>query len=397
MINNNDELEEELENDEYYNLDDMDKSRAILGDKDLSMGDIANILSGDEEENNDVDVSLHGHNAIDILDERDNQRTSSDGTINNLYKENIDATGAVERPDFEEELSYKEKGENKVFSLRQKLEKSLYKLEDYAEHDEKLGPKYEYITNSYYRVSSSDTLKKLSQSEDELISTALVIDPAVLPNARKTISNIIEHISNASIIIGIQPSTAINRSDYDITQLQSIIDEFSGHIVAIGSIGFTDSNLPESKDIQTRFMSQQIEIAIKNNLPLLFTNKSNSNEFYDCISKFDINECVYIDPIETEEQVTFCEEHNASLLLRTDVTYGRYEFYRSVIRSWPKEKILVGSGTDNLAIQDKAGRWNDPSDVRVLLKLFAELKNLNDAEAQYINNKNFLDLYKQLK
>jgi len=183
----------------------------------------------------------------------------------------------------------------------------------------------------------------------------------------------------------------------EVAKLEEIYHSSPEKVVAVGEVGldfayFTrERYLPDNltadqaKDLQRELFKAQINLAKKLNLPLLIhvrddrsENPSNSvcwNEAID-LSKhhFGIYHC-YSGMPETTQKIL--KETNFLISFAGNFTYKKNEYLREAAKIVPLERIVLETDCPFLPPQSIRGQRNEPSLVREVAQLVAEIKGLS--------------------
>lgn len=218
--------------------------------------------------------------------------------------------------------------------------------------------------------------------------------------------------------IAIHPEDAIRyagkeeQMKIDVQKLEAIYNSNPEKVVAVGECGldygyFThEGYLPEgisieqAKDLQLKLFKLQIDLAKKLNLPLLLhvrDDRSHNPENTECWDKviemtkdhFGINHCY-----SGLQPTTHNLQPNFLVSFAGNVTYKKNEYLREAVKKLPLEKIVLETDCPFLPPQSIRGQRNEPSSVKEIAKLIAELKGISFEEVADQTTNNFLKLIK---
>ena len=210
---------------------------------------------------------------------------------------------------------------------------------------------------------------------------------------------------NTCSTIGVHPHEAIEYSSnpdvsihQDIVRLEQIYLSNTAKVVAVGECGldylFDPEFIPSSlttdqvKNLQKKLFQAHIELAKKLNLPLIVhcrddrsKNPTNS-EAWDEVLKM----------VGEHPTILHCYSglpHTTNYLLRAanlfvsfaaNITYPKNEYLREAVKILPLNKILLETDSPFLAPQSKRGQRNEPSSVKEIAELIADLKGISFKE-----------------
>ncbi len=215
------------------------------------------------------------------------------------------------------------------------------------------------------------------------------------------------NISGLSIYstIAIHPHEAIKYTSdellhNDIDELEKIYLSDPKKVVAIGECGLdfffesnpgfspTDLSTTELKQLQRRLFQAQIDLAKKLNLPLVVhcrDNRSKNPENSECWDEA-------IKMLGTQPAILHCYSgliHTTNYLLQAtnflvsfaaNITYPKNEYLREAAKLIPLNRVLLETDSPFLAPQSKRGQRNEPSSVKEIAELIAELKGISFEE-----------------
>jgi TatD DNase family protein len=191
---------------------------------------------------------------------------------------------------------------------------------------------------------------------------------------------------------------------YEEENYQKLIDS-SDKVVAIGEIGLEYFRLSEDKEelekikeLQREVFKKQLNLAKKNNLPIIIHCREAHDDLYSILYDFVRGQA----PSE-DWGVIHCfsgdyelaKKYN-SLGLKISFT-GLITFanqWDEVIKKIPLEKIMVETDSPYLSPVPYRGKRNEPLNVKEVVKKIAELKGLEVEEVAEITYNNAKRLFK---
>ncbi|HPT08676.1 MAG TPA: TatD family hydrolase [bacterium] len=193
------------------------------------------------------------------------------------------------------------------------------------------------------------------------------------------------------------------KEDYQEENYQRLIDD-NKKIVAIGEIGLEyfhlNGSLEEIKEIkklQQQIFIRQLNLALKNNLPVIIHCREAHEDLYKILKDFFIK-----NPRSNDWGVIHCFSGDYDLAkkyidlgLKISFT-GLITFvnqWDEVIKKIPLEKIMVETDSPYLSPIPFRGRRNEPLHVKEVIKKIAELKALSIEEVAEITYKNAQELF----
>ncbi len=210
-----------------------------------------------------------------------------------------------------------------------------------------------------------------------------------------------------------QSSVVSEQIQKDIDKLEEIYRQNPEKVIAVGECGLDydyfsrEGYLPENisldqaKNLQRQLFQTQINLAKKLNLPLLLhvrDHRSQNPENSECWDEaiemtkdhFGILHC-YSGLMPTTKKAL---ESNFLVSFAGNLTYKKNEYLREAVKFLPLEKIVLETDCPFLAPQSIRGQRNEPSSVKEIAQLIAELKNVSFKEVAQQTTQNFFNLIK---
>lgn len=252
------------------------------------------------------------------------------------------------------------------------------------------------------------------KKSDNSFSTDLSVRNGVKEEAEKYItfySSIAIHPEEAIKYARETQDKTRNAMEEDIKKLEAIYQQNPEKVIAVGECGldydyFTrDGYLPENisiekaKELQIKLFQMQIDLAKKLNLPLLLHVRDNRSENPDNSECWDLA----LEMTEDHYGILHCYSglmpttrkalsSNFLISFAGNITYKKNEYLREAIRFLPLEKIVLETDCPFLAPQSIRGQRNEPSSVKEVAQLIAELKEVSFEEVAKLTTQNFLNL-----
>jgi TatD DNase family protein len=219
--------------------------------------------------------------------------------------------------------------------------------------------------------------------------------------------------------IAIHPEEAIkyiNNEDQikkDIDELEKIYHRDPKKIVAVGECGLDYSyanwegylkegvTKDQMKILQRKLFQAQIDLAKKLNLPLLLhvrDDRSENPELIECWDEvfemagehFGILHC-YSGLEQTTKRAL---NSNFLVSFAGNLTYKKNEYLKEAVKILPLEKIVLETDCPFLPPQSIRGKRNEPSSVKEIADLIAELKKVSIEEIAQQTTANAKNLLK---
>lgn len=212
---------------------------------------------------------------------------------------------------------------------------------------------------------------------------------------------------NAYSTIGIHPHEVLRYTQdklllEDIEKLEEIYQSSLGKVVAVGECGLDYLEVTEKqKDLQKKLFQAQIDLAKKLNLPLIVhcrEDRSKNPQNTECWDKviemtkdhFGIYHCYSGLPQTTNP---ILQTTNFLVSFAATLTYPKNEYLRDAAKTIPLDRIVLETDCPFLPPQSKRGQRNEPSTVKEIAQLIADLKRVSFGEVARQTTQNAKKLF----
>ncbi len=219
--------------------------------------------------------------------------------------------------------------------------------------------------------------------------------------------------------IGIHPHEALKYEsleslEKDIEELEKIYTSSPEKVVGVGECGldyFFENNpgfIPPSistnqvKDLQKRLFKSQIDLAKKLNLPLIVhcrddrsKNPANSESWDEVLQMVTDHPTIlhcYSGLSHTTSRVL--QTDNLTVSFAANITYPKNDYLREAAKLLPLNKIILETDSPFLSPQSKRGQRNEPSSVKEIAVLIADLKGVSFEEIAEQTSENAKKIFK---
>lgn len=187
--------------------------------------------------------------------------------------------------------------------------------------------------------------------------------------------DLVNKYDNVYGVIGIQPEEVSNITDNSISIIESNID--NPKIIGIGEIGldyyWDDSN----KEEQKRVFRLMMDIAQKNNKPVVIHSRESIQDTYDIISEYNDVKCVlhcYSSSVEMAKEFI---KKGVMLGIGGVVTFKNSKKLVEVVKEIPLEYLLLETDSPYLSPEPYRGKKNIPNNILIVAKKIAEIKKID--------------------
>ena len=189
--------------------------------------------------------------------------------------------------------------------------------------------------------------------------------------------------------IGIHPHYTSDKTE-DLGQL---IKTNSKKLVAIGEIGLDYFNMKNSRQAQIELLEAQIELALNNNLPIVFHVRDAYDDFWPIFDNFS--------GIRGELHCFTDSYINSQAALKRGlyigvngiVTFTKDESQKSVFRSLPLDKILLETDAPFLTPVPFRGKINEPVFVKNIAEYLEVSRRVPFDEIELITTSSAISLF----
>lgn len=189
-------------------------------------------------------------------------------------------------------------------------------------------------------------------------------------------------------IIGVHP----HESKHGIEGLTELINEKK--IVGIGEIGLDYYYNHSPRDIQIKTLNQQIEIALKNNLPISFHVREAFDDFWPIVDNFGSKiRAVVHSFTDTIKNLDRSLEHNFMIGVNGIVTFNKDPSQNDMYRRIPLSNMILETDSPFLTPKPYRGNINQPAFVKEIAYAVAELKRVEFDEVSRVTTANAQALF----
>lgn len=201
--------------------------------------------------------------------------------------------------------------------------------------------------------------------------------------SNKEVIELIEKYPNVYGTIGIHPSEVKNSN-------LNIIEKYVNHpkIVGIGEIGLDYHYGKEDKELQKEIFVKQIEIARKNNKPVVIHSRDAAEDTLNIIKEnSDIKYVMhcYSYSLEIAECLL---KYNVKFGIGGVLTFKNSKELKRVVENISLEHLLLETDSPWLSPEPYRGQKNEPKNVIIVANKITEIKNIPLKEVLNITTKN---------
>ena len=234
-------------------------------------------------------------------------------------------------------------------------------------------------------------LEKKEYNVEEIIKNIennIIIISGYNDESNIEVIELIDKYPNVYGTIGIHPSD-VKTSNIDI------INKYLNHpkIVGIGEIGLDYHYGKEDIELQKEMFVKQINIARKNNKPVVIHSRDASLDTLEIIKEnSDVNYTMHCYSYSLET-ANILLKYNVMFGIGGVVTFKNSKELKRVVENIPITNILLETDSPYLTPEPYRGEKNEPKNVLLVAEKIAELKNMSKDEVLEITTKNATNRY----
>lgn len=189
--------------------------------------------------------------------------------------------------------------------------------------------------------------------------------------------------------IGIHPHDA----DKGLGNLEDLIETNQNSIVAIGEIGLDYYHNLSLRDNQIDLLWQQIKLAIKYNLPIIFHVREAFEDFWKVFDEFNGIRGVMHSFTDTAENLQKCLDRGLFIGINGYSTFTKNEAQKLMYNSAPVVKMILETDAPFLTPVPFRGKINEPAYVKDIAEYHGVVHGISLDEISAITTKNARDLF----
>ncbi len=194
-------------------------------------------------------------------------------------------------------------------------------------------------------------------------------------------------------VIGVHPNDTNDWTDETLIEIESLI---SDNVAAIGEIGLDYHYEGYDKETQAKAFIQQIELAIKYELPIVVHTRDSLEDCYEIVKNYPQAKFLFHswsgDKEMTEKYLSISDSIYFSY--NGILTFKNATLQQEVIKLIPMDKLLFETDCPWLSPTPFRGKTNYPWRTKEVIEYASELFGISFEEMNDINNKNAKSFYK---
>lgn len=223
--------------------------------------------------------------------------------------------------------------------------------------------------------------ERFDEDRDELIKSlkdngvSYVINPSSDMETSRRVVELSNKYDNIFAAVGIHPHDAEGFKEEDLDELRELSN--NEKVVAIGEIGLDYYYDNSPRDIQKEVFKKQLELSHELDLPVIIHTRDAMGDTYDILKEFEgrvrgVMHC-YTGSIEMAEKFM---KLGFYISIAGPVTFKNAVNVREMAKQIPLERLLIETDSPYLAPVPNRGKRNDPTNVRYVADMLANLKEI---------------------
>ncbi len=205
---------------------------------------------------------------------------------------------------------------------------------------------------------------------------------------------------NAKIfsMVGVHPNDSQKLTGSPVEQLRAIAADKKNKVVAIGEIGLDYHYDGTQKEVQRKWMTEQMRLAAELSLPVSFHIR---DAYEDALKIFEENADLlkngailhcYSGSAEYARQVS--EKFDFYFSFSGVITFKSAKKYPDVLRAIPQDRLLAETDSPYMTPEPHRGESNVPANVKYVVRKMAEILSMDEQRMTDITGENARRLFK---
>lgn len=244
-----------------------------------------------------------------------------------------------------------------------------------------------------FKEDFADVLARAKTNNVEIMQT-ISTKTTEFPKLKK----LIETYPQIYASIGIHPHEVDEHPEVSVLDLF----EFTKHpkVIGIGETGLDLYYNHSVKDRQVDYFLRHIEVSHLSGLPLIIHTRSADPLTIEVLSeakkKFNYTGLIHCFSSEDMEFAKQCLDLGLYISISGIVTFKKAVSLQDIVRFLPMDRLLVETDSPYLAPVPFRGKRNEPSYVKHVAEMVADLKNVSLSEVEEKTTENFFKLFSKV-
>jgi TatD DNase family protein len=246
-------------------------------------------------------------------------------------------------------------------------------------------------THLFYPNFEKDIIDVIKKARNEGVDYMLV--PATDLETAEQVVELCDRYDFIYGAVGVHPHDSKNWDDTFIPAIAKI----SKHpkIVAIGEIGLDYFYDFSPKEQQIKAFKDQIELALKLNLPIIVHNRDSDTDMMEIIKSYagsGLRAQFHCFNASLENARSLISMHHY-ISFTGNITFKKFDLLREIAAAIPLDNILIETDSPFMTPVPFRGKRNEPSNVKYVAEKLAELHNTTIEEVARITSLNAFKMF----
>ena len=243
-------------------------------------------------------------------------------------------------------------------------------------------------------------MKDFDKDRDTLIEKCLKNDVEYIMNIGVDVESSLKSIQLAKKYKNLYCSIGFHPHDADKYNEKFILDNLKdSNVLAIGEIGLDYYRNLSPKNIQIDVFRKQIELALKNDMPIIIHDRDAHKDCFDILDEYGANKVVFHSFSGDEIFAEAVIKKGWFIAFNGIITFKKNTL-ENVVRMVPQDKFFVETDSPYLSPHPNRGKRNSPLNLKYIIEKIADIKQIapkNVAKLSYENAINFFQIGKLRK
>lgn len=192
---------------------------------------------------------------------------------------------------------------------------------------------------------------------------------------------------------GVHPCDTYELTEQDMLTLEKYTTD--SKVVAVGEIGL-DYHYPDTnKELQEKWFTRQLDMAVRTKLPVIIHSRDAANDTMNIMKKYQgkltggVIHCYSYSADMAKEYVKMGYYIGIGGVL----TFKNGKKLKETAQEIPIERIVLETDCPYLSPEPNRGQRNDSTNIKYVVKVLADIKGMSEEEIESITFENALRLY----
>lgn len=236
-----------------------------------------------------------------------------------------------------------------------------------------------------------DAFAYISRAKEQNVSCMITIGST--PERSHMALEIAKHYDGVYASLGVHPDDVYEDYQNDLSQFETLAQEYPNKVVAIGECGLdyynTDGRKNKPKELQKELFIAQIDLANRVKLPLVIHTREADDDTIEILTAYPpkygfVIHCYTAGPRLLQTALSF----GGYIGFTGIVSFPKAQNVRDRVNETPMDRMLIETDAPFLAPVPMRGKQNEPSYVPYIAQYIADMRNipLQDFVSQTTNN-----------